>query len=467
MSYKSLPSVDEILRDPRMAAILENCTHELALTVIREELGRIREEITREKNGPERHHIVSLVIRTAAERINKLQDATLKRVINGSGVVLHTNLGRAPLSREAAACTAELTQGYTNLELELASGKRGSRYQHLESTIMNITGAEAALVVNNNAAAVLLVLNTLGRDREVIVSRGQLVEIGGSFRIPEIMAMSGARMVEVGTTNKTHPADFAGAVNDHSAMLLAVHTSNYRIVGFTQEVELAELVEIGRQKGLPVVQDLGSGSLIDLSPWGLKDEPTVQKCLQTGVDLVTFSGDKLLGGPQAGIIAGKRKYIEQMKKNHLLRALRVDKLTIAALEATLKYYVKGDPTATVPVLEMLTRKHELLQQQAEGLAAAIRGEMQGFGKAFTLRVIEIMDKVGGGAYPLQDLPGYGVELTLEGDAEMLARQLRNQEPAMISRIQEGSLIISARTLLAGEDKLIPALLRRALEETKA
>lgn len=463
MGLQNLPSVDEVLKDARIREIESKCARDLVVQAVRDELGILREEIMSTGRQRSRNEARDWVAMGVIRRLVSLQSGSLRRVINATGVVLHTNLGRAPLSPQTAEYIARLAQGYTNLEMDLEEGKRGSRYQHLESMLLSLTGAEAALVVNNNAAAVLLVLNTLALDREVIVSRGQLVEIGGSFRIPEIMALSGAKLVEVGTTNKTYPSDFEKAVSEKTALLLAVHTSNYRIVGFTHEVALSELVDLGRRLNLPVVQDLGSGSLIDLSPWELKAEPTVHECLQNGVDLVTFSGDKLLGGPQAGIIAGKRYLIEAMKRNHLLRALRVDKMTIAGLEATLSSYINGCPQDKIPVLWMLTRDPAELKELADRLAQSISDELQNWSEPPEVKVAEINDKVGGGAYPLQELPGYGVEIGFGFDPGQLVHRLRVLEPAVLPRIKEGAIIISVRTLQYGEEELIPGLLRQGLE----
>ena len=458
LGLKNLPPVDEVLKDARVSEIERNCARDLVVQAVRDELDILRDTIMSCGHQWNREEARERVVMGVIRRLESLQSGSLRRVVNATGVVLHTNLGRAPLSPQTSEYIACLAQGYTNLEMDLEEGKRGSRYQHLESMLLSLTGAEAALVVNNNAASVLLALNTLAKEREVIVSRGQLVEIGGSFRIPEIMALSGARLVEVGTTNKTYLSDFEQAVSEQTALFLAVHTSNYRIVGFTQEVALSELVDLGSRLNLPVVQDLGSGSLINLSPWGLEEEPTVQECLQSGVDLVTFSGDKLLGGPQAGIIVGRKHLIDAMKHNHLLRALRVDKMTIAGLEATLSSYING-----YPVLRMLARDPAELKDLADRLARSIRDELQNWSEPLDIKVVKIKDKVGGGAYPLQELPGYGVEIVFGFDPGQLVHKLRILDPALLPRIKEGAVIISVRTLQAGEEDLVPGLLRHGLE----
>jgi L-seryl-tRNA(Ser) seleniumtransferase len=371
--------------------------------------------------------------------------------------VLHTNLGRSPLSKTALQYVAETAGSYSNLEFDLATGDRGSRYQHVEALLIELTGAEAAMVVNNNAAAVMLGLNTLAAGKEVIVSRGQLVEIGGAFRIPEVMKQSGATLKEVGTTNKTYLDDFAEAVNDNTALLFRAHTSNYRIIGFTEEVKLAELVQLGRQCNLPVMEDLGSGVFYELGPWGLNSEPLVKCSVQGGADIVTFSGDKLLGGPQAGIIVGRKHLIDAMKKNQLTRALRVDKLAIAALEGTLQDYLKLDPARHIPILQMLTADPKQLRQRAE--------EIAGLFKMININEIEVMpveDMVGGGAYPVHTLPGFAVKLSFE-NLEGLSARLRQLDPAVLTRKQDNAMLISVRTLLPGDEIWLVKQIARVLE----
>ena len=325
-----------------MKELLSKFNREYVINLLRAVIDDIREELRFLQEEMERDFIKEEVIKRLQKRVEQSARGTLEKVINGTGVVLHTNLGRAPMGERALNYMSAMATNYNNLEMDLESGERGSRYVHVEEILTRLTGAEAALVVNNNAAAVMLGLNTMARGREVIVSRGQLVEIGGAFRIPEVMKLSGAQLVEVGTTNKTYISDFAGAISEETALLFTAHTSNYKIIGFSEEVKLAELVKLGKERGIPVMQDLGSGILYNMKDWGLQDEPSVQECVAAGVDIITFSGDKLLGGPQAGIIVGRKKYIEAMKKNQLTRALRVDKLTIAALEATLLEYLEGN-----------------------------------------------------------------------------------------------------------------------------
>lgn len=386
---------------------------------------------------------------------------SLGRVINASGVVLHTNLGRAPLAAEARAAVAAVAAGYSNLEFDLEEGTRGSRQTHVEPIICHLTGGEAAMVVNNNAGAVLLVLSALARDREVVVSRGELVEIGGSFRVPEVMSESGARLVEVGTTNKTRLADYERAVSDQTALLLKVHTSNYRIMGFTEETSLAELADLGTSRGLPVVYDLGSGVMVDLSPHGLPGEPTVRDSLDQGADLVTFSGDKLLGGPQAGVIVGRRPLVERCRRHPLVRVLRSDKLSLAGLEATLKLYLDPEKvTERIPALSMLTRDPAELRRQALGLAARLRRRLP---RGVTVRVSDGASQVGGGALPLAEPPTSLVVVeNLPLSLSLVEVGLRRHSPPVVARVHREQLLLDPRTLLPGDEEVLCSALSRVL-----
>lgn len=460
---KNIPNMDEILKHPEVAALLTAVRRDIVVGYAREVVSQLRSSLRAEPRIVPKAEWLEEVVTQIKGGITTLVQGTLQQVINGTGVVLHTNLGRAPLPAAALEEAVHLASGYTNLELDLASGERGSRYRHLEDLLTTLTGAEAALVVNNNAAAVLLGLNTLAAGREVIVSRGQLVEIGGAFRIPEVMKSSGARLVEVGTTNKTYPADFLEAIQPETALLFSAHTSNYRIVGFTREVSLAEMVALGKQANLPVMHDLGSGALFDLSPWGLKDEPTVQASVAAGVDIITFSGDKLLGGPQAGLIVGKKTYIEAMKKNQLLRALRVDKLAIAVLEGTLRAYMGGEPHLAVPVLRMLTRSQEELERSSRNLCRSMQDLIGDNALVDSINVVPLEDKVGGGAYPIYSLPGFGVEIAFTSQLETIAAHLRSSRPALLTRIQDNRLLISLRTLMKGEEDQVLQLLNQAIK----
>ncbi len=387
---------------------------------------------------------------------------SLRPVINATGVVLHTNLGRAPLSAAALAAVMRVARGYCNLELDLDTGRRGSRYAHAEKLLTALTGAEAALVVNNNAAAVLLALHTLARGREVVVARGELIEIGGSFRIPEVLAQSGARLREVGTTNKTYPRDYEKAIGPETALLLKVHPSNYRVLGFTREVTRAELVDLGRKYQIPVLEDLGSGVLIDLQQYGVAPEPPVQASLAAGVDVVTFSGDKLLGGPQAGIIVGRARLLREMKENPLLRALRVDKLTLAALEATLQAYLKGEAERTLPVLQRLLISPDRLAARAASLKERLTARL---GEACEVELRPGFSRVGGGALPLTELPTTLVVLRPKPvSATTLAARLRRGDPPVLARLQEAGVLLDPRTLTEEEEGLLVEAVLAALQE---
>jgi L-seryl-tRNA(Ser) seleniumtransferase len=465
--FRYIPSVDEVLNQPKVVSLLSSIPRSLVLEAVREAIAHIRDEITAGnlkelRDGNFRDLLTGQVVDRTVQKAQKVNRPNLRRVLNLTGVVLHTNLGRAVLAESAIQAINNAASGYTNLELDLNTGKRGSRYAPVENLLTCLTGAEAAMVVNNNAAAVLLALGTLANGKEVIVSRGQLVEIGGSFRIPEVMAQSGARLVEVGTTNKTYPTDYRNAITSETALLLHVHTSNYRIVGFTRETSIAELVALGAEFGLPVMSDLGSGSLVDFKTLGLPGEPTVQQVVKAGSDVVTFSGDKLLGGPQAGIIVGKRKYIDRMKKNPLTRAVRIDKFTVAALEATLREYLEPENAlGKIPTLSMLTAGREKLNQRTIDLCEKLRRRA---GDKARFNTVETLSATGGGALPTAELPSLAVEvLPLDLSVTELAGMLREEEPAVIGRLQDDRLILDLRTLLPGEDDLLADVITRVLE----
>ena len=400
------------------------------------------------------------------QELSALDRLSLRPVINATGVILHTNLGRAPLAREALENILEIARGYSNLELDLATGDRGSRYAHVEELLCRLSGAESALVVNNNAAAVLLSLNTLAEGKEVIVSRGQLVEIGGSFRIPDVMKKSGARLVEVGTTNRTHLRDYEQAVSEKTSLLLRVHTSNFRIVGFTAEVSLRELVALGRSRDLPVMDDLGSGCLVDLSALGLDPEPTVQEAVRAGADVVTFSGDKLLGGPQAGIIVGQKRYLDPIKRNPLNRALRIDKLTLAGLESTLRLYQQGEHALKrLPALRMLTVATAELERRSKRLCGRLT---KALGRQVRVSLKNESSQVGGGALPIQDLPTKVIALAPEKlSAADLEQRLRNSSPPVIVRIKGDEVLLDLRTVAQEEEKTLLRILTEALNPQKA
>ncbi|MDD4801882.1 MAG: L-seryl-tRNA(Sec) selenium transferase [Syntrophomonas sp.] len=464
INLRNIPAIDEVLALPMMRDILKQYNRDFIISNLRQAVEDCRHEI-RLTGGEFKKEELTLKIIDRLEILIKTScRGTLQKVINGTGVVLHTNLGRAPLGDRALEYVNDIGKNYNNLEFDLENGERGSRYQHVEELLITLTGAEAGLVVNNNAAAVLLGLTSIAQAKEVIVSRGQLVEIGGAFRIPEVMKQSGARLVEVGTTNKTYISDYAQAITENTALLFYAHTSNYKIVGFTEEVMLAELVKLGQDMKIPVMHDLGSGILANMGEWGLKDEPTVRESVKSGADIITFSGDKLLGGPQAGIIVGQERYISLMKKNQLTRALRVDKLIIAALEGTLLEYLSGDYLHDIPVLKMLTSSLEHLHEQAERLKNDLDARLGDISAVEEIRVIKTEDMIGGGAYPTYKLPGYGVQIALAGkQLETLSKQLRGMNPALLTRKQENKMLISVRTLLAGDDALLVEMVYKALQ----
>lgn len=397
--------------------------------------------------------------------ILKRHEPKLKQIINATGVIVHTNLGRSLLPKEAMHSIIAAGTHYSNLELDVDTGKRGSRYSLVEELICDLTGAEAALVVNNNAAAVLLVLQTLAQGKEAIVSRGQLVEIGGSFRIPDVMERSGARLVEVGATNRTHLKDYRNAIGEKTGVLLRVHCSNYRIIGFTSEVSNKELVALGNECDIPVVEDLGSGCFIDLSRFGLEKEPTVQEVVQSGVDVVTFSGDKLLGGPQAGIIAGKLKHIEAIKRNPLNRALRIDKFTLAGLESILRCYL--DPSTVVekiPTLKMIADPVEVVEEKVSQCKAALDPICA---EKFCLKIVDVFSRVGGGAMPEQNLPSKALAFEPDGCAvSTFEKLLRRQRVPLIARVEGDRLLMDLRTVEDDEVKLIVENVTSAMKQLR-
>ncbi len=459
--FRSIPSVDSLLSDPLLASLREIYSEDIIKSMVRRAVDDLREEIRRGKASHEDCSASALIQRTAGLTGQKV-GPKLRTVINATGVIVHTNLGRSPLSRRVMERISQAALSYSNLEYSLEAGRRGERNAHLRQLMQELTGAESALAVNNNAAAVLLALSSLALGREVIVSRGELIEIGGSFRIPDVMARSGAILKEVGTTNRTHPKDYIGAISANTALILKVHTSNYRIVGFTREVELAELVAIGKEYAIPTMMDLGSGCLVDLAPYGLAEEITVQEVVAKGVDVVSFSGDKLLGGPQAGILAGRADLIEKMRTNPLARALRMDKLTLAGLEATLIEYTRPEgPAASIPTLAMITRSQSELEESAAALADSIRNRV---GDRADVTIEAGVGRVGGGALPMGDLPGPRVAIRPRNvSAARLEHGLRMGDPPVITLVKEDTVIMDPRTLLDDQPSLIPGLVQEALE----
>jgi L-seryl-tRNA(Ser) seleniumtransferase len=450
---RDLPSVDRVLNTTAGAAALARFQRTYVTESIRSVLDEARQRLRADATaGPPS---ADAVMAAALDRMVTAQRLPLRPVINATGVVLHTNLGRAILAPHAVEAITQVAAQAVNLEYDLERGERGERDELFSADLCALTGAEAATVVNNNAAAVLLALNSLGEGREVIVSRGELIEIGGSFRIPEVMAKSGAVLREVGTTNRTHARDYAAAVNERTALLLKVHTSNYRIVGFTSEVALEDLVAIGSERDVPVMEDLGSGALVDLSAYGLPKEPVVAERIAAGADLVTFSGDKLLGGPQAGLIVGRQVLIDRLNRNPLKRALRCGKLTIAALAATLRLYrTAPDLRLALPTLRWLTRP--LAEMDAVGTAALPRLRTA-LGEGFAVELIDSTAEIGSGALPVERLPSKAISITHRHDgADEIARWFRRAEPPIIGRIQSGRFLLDLRGIFDAED-LVPHL----------
>jgi L-seryl-tRNA(Ser) seleniumtransferase len=444
---RQLPSVDEILKESRVRRWLETHPRVLVLEAIRTAVDSHRKAILLGEKKGSLHPTVSLdgILDRTETILSELSAYSLRPVINATGVIVHTNLGRSLLSEKALERVIEVGRSYSNLEYDLPAGERGKRYVHVENILIRLTGVEAATAVNNNAAAVLLCLNTLARGKEVIVSRGELVEIGGSFRVPDVMERSGAILREVGTTNKTHLKDYEKAINENTGLILKVHTSNYKIVGFTKEVPAGELAKLGKKHSLPVMWDLGSGSFIDLSTYGAGEEPTVQQAIDAGVDVLTFSGDKLLGGPQAGMILGKKVYLDPIRSNPLARALRIDKLTLAALDATLRQYLDRDKAIKeIPTLWMLTQPLAEIERKAVLLSEGIRQ----IGKpGLTVSLQDDTSQSGGGALPTGNFPTRTVCISHDRlSANQIESALRLNKPHIITRIKEGMVIFDPRTL---------------------
>lgn len=449
----TLPSVDEILKSNQGAELLNAYPRRYVIQAIRKAIDMRRKEILKGKSVDLSEEMLTADIEVIVKRLSSF---SLIPLINATGVVIHTNLGRSLLSQSALENIRIVSESYSNLEYDIEEGKRGKRYTHVKRILREVTGAEDALVVNNNAAAVMLCLNTLAKGKEVIVSRGELVEIGGSFRIPDVMKSSGATLHEVGTTNKTHLSDYEKAINENTALILKVHKSNYRIIGFSGEVPIEDLVGLGKRYHIPVMFDLGSGCILDLRNYGIYDEPAVKDIIESGVDLTTFSGDKLLGGPQGGVIVGRKKYIEEIQKNPITRAVRIDKLTLAGFEATLMDYVDEEKAIkNIPTLRMLLQKPEQIKARANKIAKKLKNEIN---KA-KISVIADTSRAGGGSLPEKDFPTYVVAikpLELEISVNELEERLRKGNPPIIARIREDILILDARTI---QDKEIPFLVK--------
>ncbi|RMH77758.1 MAG: L-seryl-tRNA(Sec) selenium transferase [Calditrichaeota bacterium] len=441
--YRAIPSVQELLQAPEFHAY--SIAPQYLKQIIQEEIHRLRQSLPRRSTlTPERiPHVLMEAIRS---RLEGIVHPRLIRVINATGIILHTNMGRAPLAEAARKAIGEAAEHYCNLEIDLGTGRRGDRMAHVEELLCLLTGAEAALVVNNCAAAVFLVLNSLCKKKEVPVSRGELVEIGGSFRMPEVMKASGAKMVEVGTTNKTHLQDYEEVISARTGALLKVHTSNYRILGFTAGVAAPELVTLAHRHDLPVIYDMGSGVIQDLQQWGYSHEPLAREMVEAGVDVITFSGDKILGGPQAGIILGKRRYVQKIRRNHLTRALRCDKLILAALEATLRLYLEPEKLPQrLPIAGLLTVSRETLHRRGERLCSEVTSAH------LHLEVVEAFAQMGSGALPLEKIPSVAVKVTSSRFSPLkLAEKLRRHHPPIVGYVQEDAFFLNLRTVREDE-----------------
>ena len=445
--YKMIPKVDQILENDLIKILLKENSKNLVMESIHEELDDIRKNISNGFGEDIISNRITNLIENIRKNLANKKIYNLRKVINASGVVIHTNLGRSVLTDEILQNIRSVSVSYSNLEYDLEKGERGSRYSHLSEIIRKITGAEDCMVVNNNAAAVMLILSTMAKGKNVITSRSELVEIGGSFRIPDVCRESGAALKEVGTTNKTHLSDYENAIDENTAALFKVHQSNFKILGFTESVSSFELNYLKEKYNIPIIEDLGSGVLIDLSKYGLSHEPTVQECIKNGVDVVSFSGDKLLGGIQAGIIVGKKEYIEKMKKNQLTRALRVDKFTLSALEAVFSYYIDEElAISKIPTLSMLTIEIDKLYIKAKKLIECLKENNE-----FEYEIIDIDSEVGAGSLPTQKLPSKAVKVISKSFTENeLEEKLRNYEIPIITRIYKGNLIFDVRTIFENE-----------------
>lgn len=459
--FRFLPSVDAVLNALDSDKDMKSLPRPLLRDLVNDFLDICREEIRSGAVGGEAELSLDALLPRLVAYIRVQARPHFRRVLNATGVVVHTNMGRSLLAKEAVDAVVEACAHYSNLEFDLATGERGSRYSHVESILCDITGAEAALVVNNNASAVFIMLETLAKGREVVVSRGQLVEIGGSFRIPDVMAKSGATLHEVGATNRTHVKDYEAAINENTGALMRVHTSNFRLIGFTKEVTLPEMRELGDKYDLPVLEDLGSGSLFRFDGMGLINEPTVQEVVAQGADVVSFSGDKVLGGPQAGIIVGRKKWIDMIKKNPINRAMRIDKMTLAALEATLRLYLDMDEAREkVPTLNMITMPYKTLRARANRLARVLRAEL---GDAVDVGVRKGVSRVGGGAFPEQDIDTALVTVVPRDlHVPELKQRLLDTEPPLVARIEDDAFCLDPRTLDPKEYRLAAEAIRQAL-----
>lgn len=449
---RKIPKIDLLIEEGEIKNLIDNKDRELVVDVIREKTEELREFILSNNSETEIVEKIDNLVDDIVFKVKRVTDFNMRKVINGTGTILHTNLGRAVISEKIADKIKEIVTGYSNLEYDVEFGERGERYSHFENIVCRITGAEAAMAVNNNAAAVMLILSTMAKNKDVIVSRGELVEIGGSFRVPDVMSQSGSKLVEVGTTNKTHLKDYENAINEETAALLKVHTSNYKIVGFTENVSLRELSVLSKKHNIPLIEDIGSGVLIDLSKYGVSYEPTVQESIKNGADIVCFSGDKLLGGPQAGIIVGKKEYIDKMKKNPLTRAMRIDKFTAVALEAVFHEYINEENAMkNVPVLNMISKDIDEISGYCETLYYKIKD----IHNLADIKIEDCLSQIGGGSLPLERIKSKCISIKPHNiTTALFEKRLRKFKIPVIIRISDDKAIIDMRTVNKNEIEVL-------------
>ena len=452
MQYRNLPNVNSILENDAVQEIVSLYKRDWVVELVRETIDQARETISKGHACPTLPEIIS----TIKDRVALLTVQSPRRVINATGVIIHTNLGRSPLSDNAMEAALAASAGYSDLEFDLSSGRRGSRQSHLQSLLKEITGAEASLVVNNNASALLLGLSALADGKEVIVSRGEAVEIGGGFRVPDVMEQSGAVLIDVGTTNRTYVRDYANSLTPQTGVFLKAHASNFRVEGFTAEVSIGELVELGRVNDIPVIHDVGSGALLDTDKYGLAHEPTPQESIAAGAGLVMFSGDKLLGGPQAGIISGDRVLVEKLSRHPLARAIRIDKISLASLTATLMHYLKGEAEAEIPIWKMISARPDQIRLRAQKWKESVQVDAE---------IIESKSAVGGGSLPGETLNSWSLAINsvgVSGGAQALVKRLRENVPPIIARIEGDKVLLDPRTVMENEEDLVVDALRKCV-----
>lgn len=450
-ALRLLPSVDSVLGSPEVRERAVQIDRNILADLIRDTIDAVRRQILDGRQVADPGHAVTTAVLRAVEQLNQPR---LIEVINATGVIVHTNLGRAPVSETAAAAMSRVASRYTPLELEIDTGKRGGRMSEISRMLRLLTGADASLVVNNNAAAIMLALSALCSGKEVILSRSQAVEIGGGFRIPDVLEQSGASLVEVGTTNRTYVRDYEAAISEETGALLTVHWSNFKIIGFTKQPLHSELAELAKSRSLPLIEDLGSGSLLETTPYGITPEPTVTQSIQSGVDVVCFSGDKLLGGPQAGIISGRKELIDRITAHPLARAVRADKTALAGIAETLRHYVRGEALEQVPVWQMISADREFLRLRCEDWRHRLHHQSD-------IHLVETRSAIGGGSLPGETLPSWGLAIATSSP-DRLARKLRTGSPAIMPHIEDDRIILDARTVLPGQEDGLIAGLRTAM-----